>query len=255
MVFSIGVATAAARAAENDGALNGLTWLVRIGLYLGLFAGVGGAFFGAWIAPARGAAAMIATAVFVGLFSALASLGLQGLDLLGLPLRAIFALGTLESGVGHQPRTGAADLGCGFGRRFSRAAKQVGGRRPHAVGACDGRRRAFTGCERARRDRAAAMVDPAHVIFAWRWSRVLGGALLPLVWIAWRREDGLLVPIDRFSRVAGPVVGVLVLAGLGLASSSLRASGAGETRYGLILSIKLALVVVLLGLAALNRFA
>jgi copper transport protein len=92
MVFSIGAVTTRATVSENDGALNGLIWLARIGLYLGLFAGVGGAFFGAWIAPSRAAAAMIVTTVLVGVFSALASLGLQGLDVLGLPLRDIFVL-------------------------------------------------------------------------------------------------------------------------------------------------------------------
>jgi copper transport protein len=61
--------------------------------------------------------------------------------------------------------------------------------------------------------------------------------------------------LNRFSRAAVPVVGVLVLTGLVLATVQLESFRALiETRYGLILSIKLALVVVLLGLAVLNRF-
>ena len=52
-----------------------------------------------------------------------------------------------------------------------------------------------------------------------------------------------------------PVVAVLVLTGLTLAVIELESFGAlVETSYGQILSVKLALVLVLLGLAALNRF-
>jgi copper transport protein len=55
--------------------------------------------------------------------------------------------------------------------------------------------------------------------------------------------------------VAVPFVGVLVLTGLMLAIIQLESFRALiETRYGIILSIKIALVAVLLGLAALNRF-
>ncbi len=49
-------------------------------------------------------------------------------------------------------------------------------------------------------------------------------------------------------------VGLLVLTGLALAVVQLESFAALiETRYGIILSIKIALVAVLLGLAALNR--
>jgi copper transport protein len=59
----------------------------------------------------------------------------------------------------------------------------------------------------------------------------------------------------RFSRVAMPAVGALVLTGIGLAIVQLGSFGALiGTRYGLILLIKLTLVAILLGLAALNRY-
>jgi copper transport protein len=80
------------------------------------------------------------------------------------------------------------------------------------------------------------------------------GALAPLVAMAWQAEQGLLPVLHRFSRLAIVVVGVLMLTGLGLAIIQLGSFRAlVETRYGLILSIKLVLVAVLLGLAALNR--
>jgi copper transport protein len=81
------------------------------------------------------------------------------------------------------------------------------------------------------------------------------GALMPLAAMAWTSADGLLPVLNRFSRAAVPVVGVLVLTGLTLAIIQLGSFRALiATRYGLILSIKIALVIVLLGLAALNRF-
>jgi copper transport protein len=81
------------------------------------------------------------------------------------------------------------------------------------------------------------------------------GALAPLAAQARQAAGGLLDAVNRFSRIAAPVVGVLVLTGLVLATVQLRSFGAlVETRYGIILSIKIGMVGVLLGLAALNRF-
>ena len=48
LVFSIGAVTGG-RAARRQSPLAVLIWLARIGVYLGLFVGVGGAFFAAWI--------------------------------------------------------------------------------------------------------------------------------------------------------------------------------------------------------------
>jgi copper transport protein len=81
------------------------------------------------------------------------------------------------------------------------------------------------------------------------------GALAPLAAMARRRSDALPGALKDFSAVAVPVVGVLVLTGLGLAIVQLESFGALiETDYGIILLVKLALVLLLLGLAALNRF-
>jgi copper transport protein len=73
--------------------------------------------------------------------------------------------------------------------------------------------------------------------------------------LAWRRADCLLPVLHRFSNLAAPVVAVLVLTGLTLAVVQLESFHALiATNYGLILSVKTSLVIVLLGLAALNRF-
>jgi copper transport protein len=60
--------------------------------------------------------------------------------------------------------------------------------------------------------------------------------------------------VQRFSNAAMPVVGLLLLAGFVLAVVQLGSLDAlAETKYGLILLIKLMLVTGLTGLAALNR--
>ena len=53
LVFSIGEVTGAAPAPVTAGDVGALIWLTRIGVYLGLFVGVGGAFFVAWIGQGR----------------------------------------------------------------------------------------------------------------------------------------------------------------------------------------------------------
>ena len=81
------------------------------------------------------------------------------------------------------------------------------------------------------------------------------GALAPLIALARKRNGTVLPVLLRFSRVAVPVVGALVLTGLGLAIVQLESFGALiGTRYGIILLVKLTLVAILLGLAALNRY-
>ena len=81
------------------------------------------------------------------------------------------------------------------------------------------------------------------------------GALAPLIALARKRNGTVLPVLLRFSRIAVPVVGALVLTGLGLAIIQLESFGALiGTRYGIILLVKLTLVAILLGLAALNRY-
>ena len=81
------------------------------------------------------------------------------------------------------------------------------------------------------------------------------GALAPLAAMAKQKAASLPVILNRFSRIALPVVAAIALTGLGLAVVQLESVRAlVETSYGMILSVKLVLVACLLGLAALNRF-
>ncbi len=69
MVFSIGAVTGAAPPAKAS-PLAVLIWLARIGVYLGLFVGVGGAFFAAWIGQGPSGSTVSRGALAIGLVSA-----------------------------------------------------------------------------------------------------------------------------------------------------------------------------------------
>src|SRR5581483_6559199 len=49
ITFSVGAPTATKAPDITNSGISGLIWLTRVGLYLGLFAGIGGAFFINWI--------------------------------------------------------------------------------------------------------------------------------------------------------------------------------------------------------------
>jgi copper transport protein len=254
VTFSIGEPTNNKPLENVDAGVNGLIWLARIGLYLGLFAGIGGVFFVNWIAQERAAPTLIRAALTVGIVSAVASLGLQGLDVLGLPLTAVFVAApwkiALSTSLGPSLLIAIAALIAGL----------VAGR-----GRVSGRSRilsalalAGVGLSLAASGHAAsappqALTRPVvflHGVGVAFWL----GAFAPLLAILWRPQSKPLPVLRRFSGVAVPVVGVLALSGLTLAIIQLESFGALiETRYGIILSIKLALVAALLALAALNR--
>lgn len=256
LVFSIGMSkgTVAARAEGTTG-LAPLIWLTRIGVYFGLFAGVGGVFFCGWIARISAGSSVIIAALMVGLFSAVASLGLQGLDLLDIPLADIgtFAPWKAAADTSLFPSlliaiaaiTAAIVAWLGAFVRMTRALSAV---------AIVGVGLSLTASGHASTAPPQWLSRPMialHGIGVAFWI----GALTPLAAMARRPLGSLLAVLHRFSRVAVPVVAVLVLTGLVLAIVQVgNFSALIESSYGLILSVKLVLVLVLLVFAALNRF-
>ena len=255
MVFSIGAVSAAPKLPADGGAVNALIWLTRIGVYLGLFAGVGGAFFAAWIAPLRAGSRVTDAALAIGLFSAMASLGLDGLDVLGLPLRAIMFpapwSAVLSTSLGPSLLLAITAMAAAIV-----AMRSTSIRLAHVLSAL-----ALAGVGLSLAASGHAATAPPRwlgrpLVFLHGVGIALWlGALAPLAAMALRPAAQLLPALYRFSRLAVPVVAVLVLAGTALAIVQMDRIGAlVETRYGIILSIKLVLVLPLLGLAALNRF-
>ena len=253
--FAVGAPTASAASVDQDRWRDGLIWLTRLGLYVGLFFGVGGAFFLTWLGPAKPARRLVSVALGVGLGAAGLSVGLQGLDLLGL------GLGSLATG---EPWiAGAATT---LMRTISVAAVAM-------VGAIAAIR---AGGSVARRGLAAlalagvgvALMLSGHAATAppqWLGRAAMAvhgvgaafwlGALVPLAVLVLTSDPRAGHLLNRFSRIALPVVAVLALAGTALALLELPSLNAlVETSYGRLLSVKLGLVVVLLGLAGLNRF-
>lgn len=253
VVFSIGTPTGTQPPASADSGLNVLIWLARVGLYLGLFVGVGGVFFARWVARSTTGMTVPRAALAIGLPSAAVSLGVLGLDLLGSPLAALATAAPWKLAIATSAGPAllvsvAAMLLAGMALRsawYARALAIIA-----FVGV--GLSLAMTGHAATAppeiATRPALFLHGLGVAF---WT----GALAPLAILVSKPTAATLPVLNRFSRIAMPVAGVLALTGLVLAIVQLeRLSALVETRYGLILSIKLALVLILLALAGLNRF-
>ena len=217
MVFSIGAATGAAANESSSSSVNGLIWLARIGVYLGLFVGVGGAFFIGWIGRARAGSRLVVVALVAGLVSAAAGLGLQGLDLLDLPPGSLLTAA---------PWKAAAATSLFQSLLIAMAAMTAGivALRSGIAGVArtlTALALAGVGLSLASSGHAATatpqwLTAPAvflHGVGAAFWV----GALAPLAAAAWRPAQPLLPVLNRFSDAAIVVVAMLVLTGLALA--------------------------------------
>jgi copper transport protein len=255
LLFSIGVATKAATEATHAGDVEVLIWLSRLGVYLGLFVGVGGVFFAAWIGQGSGGLSVIFAALVVGLMAAVGSLGLQGIDLLNLPLSDIATpapwRSALATSLGPALLIAIAAMAVAL-IAWSHASMTTG--RVLALAAMAGVGLSLAASGHAATAPPQWLMRPSlflHGIAVTYWV----GAFGPLVALARRPTEALLPVLYRFSAIAMPTVALLILTGLALAIIQLASFGALiETPYGLILSAKLMLVLALLGLAALNRF-
>jgi copper transport protein len=255
LTFSVGAPSAAPSARqpeETDRSLRFAIWLAKLVLYAGLFFGIGGAFYAASIAtgpiPPR-VRRFIATALECGLAAAVISVGLHGLDMLGLPLSGL-----------RDTQAWVAGLYSSYGLSASIALAAIAAGRialdtrskwlPYLALAGVGVALAATG--------HAAAAEPqfltrpavlAHGIAVAFWL----GALLPLA-AAMRSAVPHVAELKRFSCAVPAAVIVLVASGGVLAFVQLRQLDAlWTTNYGLVLSAKLAAVLVLLALAAANR--
>ncbi|MCK1733232.1 CopD family protein [Bradyrhizobium sp. 138] len=253
VIFSIGTPTATKPPAAVDGGLNALIWLVRIGLYVGLFVGVGGVFFARWVAWSMNGMAVPRLALALGLPSAVASVGVLGLDLLGLPPTALATAGPWK--VAFATSAGPALTVALTAMLFAWMALRSGWyARALAMIAFIGVGLSLAMTGHAATAPPEVLTRPAvflHGLGVTIWI----GAFAPLVTLMSRPTTATLPIVNRFSRIAALAVGVLALTGLALAIVQLEKPGAlVATRYGLILSTKLVLVTGLLALAALNRF-
>ena len=258
LVFSIGAVTGAATSA-NAGSISiataGLIWLARIGVYLGLFVGVGGVFFAAWIGCRPYGSRTILGSLGTGVVCAVASLGLQGLDLFNLPFTALVTVAPWKGALGTS--LGPSMLIAIAAMSVARLAWQS----PTMTIAWVLTSLAMIGVGFSLATSGHAATAPpewltptlvfVHGVAIAYWV----GALAPLVVMARRRHSSLPRVLRQFSTGAVPLVALLVLTGVVLAIIQLESFRALiDTWYGVILLVKLGLVVLLLALAALNRF-
>ncbi|WP_298872124.1 CopD family protein [uncultured Bradyrhizobium sp.] len=253
VIFSVGAPTATQPVANADVPLQTLIWLSRIGLYLGLFVGVGGVFFGRWIAWSMIGMGVPRMALLIGIPSAVVSLGALGLDLLGLPLAAMVTAAPWS--IAFATSAGPALLVAIVAMLLAlMALSRAWYGRVFAATAFAGVGLSIAMTGHAATASPEMLMRPAvfvHGLAVAFWI----GALAPLAALVKKPTPTVLPLLNRFSRMAVPVVVALALTGLTLAIIQLeKLSALIETSYGLILSIKLALVLSLLGLAALNRY-
>lgn len=256
LVFSIGAATGVALAdLSTDSAVAAALWVSKALLFIAMFLGIGGAVFAAVTTlppPARRLSTGLAA---LGVFITPISLGLHGLDALALPISAIFKVEPWSAGLSTS--YGATVIACTLAFAWALGAlclptspvsRSIG----LAAGTLAALSIALSGHASAAAPqwltRPAVFLHMAGVLF---WT----GALLPL-WLQLREKS---LNADRalatFSRAIPYAVGALVLSGLALATIQMGLPGPQWlSSYGAILAAKLALLVILFGLALWNRF-
>jgi copper transport protein len=260
VMFSMGAPSAgpAVGDLDTDPAVKAAIWLARLWIYLGLFVGVGGASFIALLAQARplpgSTERWIAGAMIGGLGACILSLGLQGLDGLALPLTQFWVpdvwLSGLATSYGWTALIAAAAMLLGLASMRATNPALIG---LSASCALAGTGFALTMSGHAATAGLQLFSRPAvflHGVCIAFWI----GSLIPLVAIVRDpgRGDGELA---GFSRLIPIPLAVLIATGTYLAWVQLdRPDALWTTSYGWVLSAKLAAVLVLLGLAAANRY-
>jgi copper transport protein len=262
VVFSVGHVSGSvtARAASTDDSGWGMAFAaVRAVLFAGVLGGAGGILF-LVLVPVDGAPAelrirwTISRLAALGCSAAILALGVQGGLLVNGPAASILDFGTWRVGVASlYGRTAIAAM-------LGLALVAVGvGSSPGAPLA----RAAYLGCGLA----LASFALSGHVVASGpRWLTVpsliahtsaaafWAGSLLPLALVLHSDDPAAPAVLGRFSRIAGVAVAVLLAAGTVIAVLQVRSlSALVTTGYGVLLSAKLCLVAILVGLAALNK--
>src|SRR3954463_6195157 len=263
LLFSIG-APSAQPAAEADRGERGVlpaVWAAKVVLYAALFVGIGGAFFSAWIADPvsrRRSQPWLLMLLAAGLVAAPASVALQGVDALELPLSGLAQKVSwqtgLETSYGPTAITAAFALFAGF---FACVAESARIARGLALLGLFGVGLALSLSGHASTAAPQFVSRPAlflHAVCVAFWI----GALLPLA-LGVRDAGTRATPsgggeLKRFSNTIVPVIALLLLTGLWLAFVQIdRIDAFWTTCYGRVLACKFAAVVALFAFAPANR--
>jgi copper transport protein len=254
LTFSVGRPSAGAPMPEpqSDPARAFALWTAKLVLYLGLFAGIGGAFYARWIAGgdlSKGAERLIGGAMECALVAVIVSVGLQGVDAFGQSLSSL-----------KEPSAWANGFATSYGRTAAIAAlalviglvalRAKSGRWLSAL-ALAGAGAALAASGHASAAEPQWLTRPAvflHGVTVAFWI----GALMPL---ADALRAGRTGELARFSRAVLLPLALLIACGVVLALVQVRRLDAlWTTDYGLVLLAKLAAVAVLLVIALGNRW-
>ncbi|MCJ8056123.1 copper resistance CopC/CopD family protein [Shinella curvata] len=258
-IFSIGAPSASQPAAMEsaDWLVRSALWISRIGLYAGLFLGIGGTFTLRWLISPTGSVRHATFALIaIGIIATLASAGLQGLDALGLPLRELVTRAAWATGFETSfGRTVLLLIGAFF---LSVVALWVQGPamgRTLAAIALIAGAAALALSGHASAAAPQLLMRPAvflHSLTIAIWA----GALLPLIHALRHHVEAGRAALARFARLIPVAVGILVIAGIVLAIVQVeRPAALLDTAYGNVLLAKLGLILVLFLVVSFNRWA
>lgn len=256
IVFSVGAVSAAPPVSEPiDWALRSAIWLTRVLLYAGLFLGAGGAFSLNWLSPDGQAGRRFAAGMMLlGVPMAILSLGFQGLDALGLPLARLPVLLVWKTALGTTFGLTVLIALAALALGLASLALPRGLAKPLSLAGLAGVGAALAASGHASvaepqwLTRPMVFLHGAGIAF---WA----GALVPLGLALKGKTAESGIFLRRFSKTIVPVVAVLAAAGVVLAVIQVQKPAAlVDTAYGRLLLIKLALLAVLFGLAAFNRW-
>ena len=257
-VFSIGAPSsdAAPSAGETvDGSLRVAIWIGKLALYVGLFIGIGGAFFANWIGGRSGSAARASLwTVGLALVATPLSVGLQGLDALGMPLAALGDAIVWTTGYATSYGTTAlVAVAALVAALIAIRARGIPGRVLSLL-AFLGVGLALAASGHASAAHPQWLTRPAvflHAVGIAFWA----GALIPLAAAFAAKGADAVAALCRFSKIIPLAVLPLVAAGMALALIQLGSIDAlWSTAYGRVLQVKLILLATLFLLAATNRF-
>ena len=259
LVFSVGAPSAGGPPEPShraDRAVQAALWLSKVALYAGLFFGVGGAFFLAWIGSASGRAKVF----ILGLLR----LGLDRGVGVGRPARARRArpaadgsrqAGAWDAGFGTSyGSTATAALLALLGAIVSISMPWKAARRPLALIALLGVGFALAASGHAADAAPHWLTRPAvflHAVGIACWA----GALMPLAFLLSAGGPDATAALRRFSRLIPYPIAAMVVAGIVLAVIQVQSPQAlVATSYGHVLLAKLVILATLFALAMRNRW-
>jgi copper transport protein len=258
IAFSIGRVTPTAIAEpQDDPLLRPLMWIARVAIYLGLFIGVAGSFFAAWIATPSplpsGARSILRWTMIGGLVAVPISFALQGVDLLGESIGAAFTpsawAAALESNYSATLLVATAGLIAGLVSLARPArAQMISGIGLLAVGVAF----SLSGhASRAPPEALTWLVVFTHTTAVAFWA----GSLGPLAFMLRDPSREATAVLSRFSAIVPYAIAPLIIAGVLLILVQLDSiTDLWSTAYGRILVAKLAAVTALFILAMVNRY-